>query len=324
MKNFVRVLVLFGFCAAALCSCGSLPADNSTPAEKSAAVDRGVYNPDGRPESELAFLEIGRYLSVESVDKKPVSWKGINTSSWGPLSFFVQNVTLSAGLHTFAVSYRDERIMGTATLDVAAEMKPGATYFMRPNLDDHGTFTYLTIHIYDEQDKDISFAPRPVNNNANNAPSADIASMFGSNKNGTGGSASSGNAESAGSVYAAYFQNIYTPILNGYVVRLENERTILEMNTLFFEMTDKTTLEKTSGLARFNLDSATGTLYLGGDIDTLAKTGAMPAYDAAPLVLSPVRCDSKSVTYRCIRPESRKGGEVTFSIVSIKKMSGGK
>jgi len=259
-------------------------------------VDLGAYNPDNLSEEDLVTLFIQEQVKVQQIDNEKVNW------SVGDQQMMIK---IPSGLHVFQVSYSNSYGRPIA---VMAEFKQGNAYLLSTTQENVRTVPMgngQTARI-----SQISFHIYLYNEKTEGAEiSLDINKLRGNDS----------------SMLSAYIKYVLNPGMDGTenTVKMENDTHILMFKPdMVYSLTDKKTGKTSEGRNGFSMNIAMteGEEYLlETDISKMSRQQFLESkyQESAQIVLIPVNCNEKEVTYRYKKPIELQGKEITFAITVI-------
>jgi hypothetical protein len=251
----------------------------------------GVYNPKDVPDVDFSTLTIDKKLLVSKVDDdESIKWDYSDFWS-GPLQ---RTVKIAPGVHVFQVKYDWGNQFSIFPQTVIGNFERNKEYSMKSVVSGN----ILTIEIYEIQGRKeikVTFDPR---------------SLQGGDRG----------------VIPAYVKYILNPQMEdiGNTIKLENNELVLTFfPSMSYTLNDKKTGKETIGMAGFNMNMTMteGTIYLLETDEKMDKNAFLKTEytENAQIILVPIKCDEKNVTYRYSKPKELAGEEITFSITEIVK-----
>jgi hypothetical protein len=249
-------------------------------------VDRGVIDVDQINDQDLAKLNINEYINIDTIDGKKVNWVNPNQS------IRKQFVKMSSGVHAFSVRYNDGNLRSIFPQTVIGKFEKGGDYLIEGDVSNG----FLKILIVDSITK--------------NDVSLDLNKLKGDDS----------------STISSYIKYVLNPTMeeNNKTIQLENDQIkLLYKPNMTYSLLDKRSNITTEGYRGFITDMTmkSGKVYLlETDVAKMTKDDFLNTSDyenKAQVILIPVKCSEKSVTYKYLKPEALKDTEIIFVIKEI-------
>jgi hypothetical protein len=262
-----------------LLSCTSIPVERMP-------IDRGAYNPTNVPEEDLSVLYIHGYIDVHQIDNAKVNWQ---VQGQEP-----QTVKIPSGVHSFSVSYYDGRRVTFLPMTVIGQFAKGNTYLLKGVIN----VQKVDLHILLYNDK-VEGEEVTLDLNRLQGDDTDIISK--------------------------YIKYVLNPTMDevGNSIKLENEKYILMYKPdMVYSLTDKENGITSEGRRGFSTDfrmTSGKTFLLETDISNMSRQQFLSSkYDEnAQIILIPIDCSEKEVTYKYEKPNELQGTEIKFDIMEI-------
>jgi hypothetical protein len=281
MKN-IQIIFMSSVLMLILVSCVSIPKE---------PVDRGIYNPNNVPENNLVTLYIHGYVNVAEMDNNRVSWwiEGRNNHQQ-------QIVKIQEGVHSFSVSYHDGNRYTLFPLTVIGQFNKGNSYLLKGIITGQRVIMRIVQYNDGKEGEEVTL---------------DLERLRGE----------------APDMMSTYIKYVMNPTMDNVenTVKLENDECILMFEPdMIYSIMNKETGQTTTGRCGFNMDlrMTEGKLFLfETDISQMSREDFLKSkyIENAQIIMIPIRCSEKEVTFKYEKPGNLKGKEITFFIEEIKK-----
>jgi hypothetical protein len=251
----------------------------------SVPIDRGTYNPTNVQEEDMSILYIHDYINVQLMDNVKVNW---HVQGQRP-----QIVKIPSGVHSFSASYHDGRRF-TFFMTVIGQFTKGNVYLLKGVINGQKVDLHILLYNDKVEGEEVTL---------------DMDKLQGND---------------AG-IISQYIKYVLNPTMDevGNSVKLENEKYILIYKPdMVYSLTDKETGITSEGRSGFSTDfrMANGkTFLLETDISSMSRQQFLSSkYDeTAQIVLIPIACNEREVTYKYEKPNELQGTEIKFTIMEI-------
>jgi hypothetical protein len=249
--------------------------------------DYGVYNPSNVPIEDLCTITIDQYIIVNKFDDdSKVGWN---------ISFTEKTVQVPSGLHTFYVNYIDRQMISMTTAPVICQLEKGNSYLLKGIITGQRVQYQMVLFNDKQEGADVSL---------------DINKLQGNNPG----------------MLSTYIKYVMNPTMNnvGNTVKLENNiYTLMFKPDLIYTLTDKRTGKITEGRRGFEMNFAmtNGKAYLfETDITKMSVQQFLDSnyQQSSQIILVPLNCTEREVTFKYEKPIELLGNEITFAITEIK------
>jgi hypothetical protein len=249
-------------------------------------IDQGIYNPTNVPEEDLSILYIHDYISVSQIDDAKVNWFVRGQEP--------QIVKIPSGLHSFSVSYHDGRSFTFIPMSVIGQFVKGNTYLLKGVINGRKVDLHILLYNNKVEGEEVTL---------------DINKLQGNDQ----------------SIISKYIKYVLNPTMAevGNSVKLENEKYILIYKPdMVYSLTDKENGITSEGRRGFSTDfrmMSGKTFLLETDILNMSRQEFLSGnYDeTAQIILIPVDCSEREVTYKYEKPDELQGTEIKFTITEI-------
>lgn len=249
-------------------------------------IDRGVFNQNNSPESDLVILTTHKYVSIEQIDNKATGFENLTHNQHS------QTLKINPGVHTFAIYFNNGVVFTVFPKTVVVNLEAGKSYFIEGNVIN--------------KELKVSFTDTITKTNA----VLDMNQLRGNSQ----------------TVISTYIKYILNPTMeeSNKKVQIENENTLIIFNPdMTYIMIDKITNKTTYGYSGFNMNFSMNdakVYLLETDITKMTKDEFLNKSDYvqnAQTIMIPIKCSETSVTYKYQKPENVKDQEISFSIKQL-------